>query len=302
MTPQEILAALSGPLRQVPEEALHEALAQREALTDPLLDALRGFVARAQDPAVFGEDEEDTLPVMAMYLLAQFREARAFPSFEALCRLPEPVSGEWLGDMLTQDFARFLASTCEGQPQALQRLAGDESLDLYARWTALDALLILVVEGAWPREAMIAWLGELWPRWRTGGGTTDFMPLALLVCDLRAASLLPLVREAYAARGVDAEELSLDEVEQSCAAPAETFREDLIAPHRCVEDAAQRMSWQARFHDDFEDDPPSPAPEPYVRLEPRIGRNDPCPCGSGRKYKKCCLQPGPEPGDLAVRS
>lgn len=28
---------------------------------------------------------------------------------------------------------------------------------------------------------------------------------------------------------------------------------------------------------------------PYVRLE-RAGRNDPCPCGSGKKYKKCCLQ------------
>jgi len=24
------------------------------------------------------------------------------------------------------------------------------------------------------------------------------------------------------------------------------------------------------------------------REEPRIGRNDPCPCGSGKKYKKCC--------------
>ena len=24
------------------------------------------------------------------------------------------------------------------------------------------------------------------------------------------------------------------------------------------------------------------------RSEPKIGRNDPCPCGSGRKYKKCC--------------
>jgi uncharacterized protein YecA (UPF0149 family) len=21
----------------------------------------------------------------------------------------------------------------------------------------------------------------------------------------------------------------------------------------------------------------------------KVGRNDPCPCGSGRKYKKCCL-------------
>lgn len=29
--------------------------------------------------------------------------------------------------------------------------------------------------------------------------------------------------------------------------------------------------------------------QPYVREEPRVGRNDPCPCGSGQKYKKCCL-------------
>ncbi len=28
--------------------------------------------------------------------------------------------------------------------------------------------------------------------------------------------------------------------------------------------------------------------DPYRREEPKIGRNLPCPCGSGRKYKKCC--------------
>ena len=28
--------------------------------------------------------------------------------------------------------------------------------------------------------------------------------------------------------------------------------------------------------------------EPWRREEPKIGRNDPCPCGSGKKYKKCC--------------
>ena len=28
--------------------------------------------------------------------------------------------------------------------------------------------------------------------------------------------------------------------------------------------------------------------EPYVKTEPKIGRNDPCLCGSGKKYKKCC--------------
>ena len=33
---------------------------------------------------------------------------------------------------------------------------------------------------------------------------------------------------------------------------------------------------------------PMPAPTPIRRTGQRVGRNDPCPCGSGKKYKKCC--------------
>lgn len=29
---------------------------------------------------------------------------------------------------------------------------------------------------------------------------------------------------------------------------------------------------------------------PYVRETPKVQRNSPCPCGSGLKYKKCCLE------------
>jgi uncharacterized protein YecA (UPF0149 family) len=32
----------------------------------------------------------------------------------------------------------------------------------------------------------------------------------------------------------------------------------------------------------------APKVETYRREQPKIGRNDPCPCGSGKKYKKCC--------------
>jgi hypothetical protein len=40
------------------------------------------------------------------------------------------------------------------------------------------------------------------------------------------------------------------------------------------------------FHDD---DPDAIEPvAPIVRDAPKIGRNAPCPCGSGKKYKKCC--------------
>jgi len=30
--------------------------------------------------------------------------------------------------------------------------------------------------------------------------------------------------------------------------------------------------------------------EPFRRSDPKVGRNDPCPCGSGRKFKKCCAK------------
>ncbi len=40
---------------------------------------------------------------------------------------------------------------------------------------------------------------------------------------------------------------------------------------------------------DVPDEQPRPsAPSPVHNTEPKVGRNDPCPCGSGKKYKKCC--------------
>ena len=30
--------------------------------------------------------------------------------------------------------------------------------------------------------------------------------------------------------------------------------------------------------------------KPVVRDDSKVGRNDPCACGSGKKYKKCCLR------------
>lgn len=30
----------------------------------------------------------------------------------------------------------------------------------------------------------------------------------------------------------------------------------------------------------------------YIRTYPKVGRNDSCPCGSGKKFKKCCIGKG----------
>jgi preprotein translocase subunit SecA len=47
----------------------------------------------------------------------------------------------------------------------------------------------------------------------------------------------------------------------------------------------QRQIFEGRAGEDGKAEPRRPAA--VARQEPRIGRNDPCPCGSGKKYKKC---------------
>ena len=40
------------------------------------------------------------------------------------------------------------------------------------------------------------------------------------------------------------------------------------------------------------EDYPERKPAPFLRGEQQVGRNDPCPCGSGKKFKKCCMARG----------
>ena len=59
---------------------------------------------------------------------------------------------------------------------------------------------------------------------------------------------------------------------------------------RWAREDEQRLEDPGLFEDSF-DLPYDYQPQtPYIRDMPKTGRNDPCPCGSGKKYKKCCLK------------
>ena len=65
-------------------------------------------------------------------------------------------------------------------------------------------------------------------------------------------------------------------------------------PQEFVKSEAAPMSKistpQMQRREEFQEDLPEKrsATEQYKRSEPKVGRNDPCPCNSGKKYKKCC--------------
>ncbi|HOB72606.1 MAG TPA: YchJ family metal-binding protein, partial [bacterium] len=62
--------------------------------------------------------------------------------------------------------------------------------------------------------------------------------------------------------------------------------------HSVVEDVSQVHHENARFikvkGSWYFEDGEQMLPETVKRESPKTGRNDPCPCGSGKKFKKCC--------------
>ncbi|WP_020408574.1 UPF0149 family protein [Hahella ganghwensis] len=76
---------------------------------------------------------------------------------------------------------------------------------------------------------------------------------------------------------------ALDVLEKDSAAEVDDFRQQLRDSYEVIGDyltAYMRAGngLAVYYHSD-----------PQIRQEPKIGRNDACPCGSGKKYKKCCL-------------
>ena len=83
-------------------------------------------------------------------------------------------------------------------------------------------------------------------------------------------------------------------------APAEDAVEEGNAPAEAPQQEAPKakptLSLRHKENDDlaYSGSQTTDAGNQPAKAKPRVGRNDPCPCGSGKKYKKCCGAPGKE--------
>lgn len=70
----------------------------------------------------------------------------------------------------------------------------------------------------------------------------------------------------------------------------EAIKEDTLRILFHVEDPSKvkRREQNKNIKEGFEGDNSGEKKKPYVRKTKKVGRNDPCPCGSGKKYKNCC--------------
>jgi len=214
--------------------------------------------------------------VMAMGLIPTERAGAVLLAF--LERIGEERDDE-LQDWLSGYWPALLRNK-PGQVAALWRESAlDRSVDVYMRAEAAGVVVALAErEGPESLESALDWASSF-----VADGNEE-LPMR----SLAASCLLDFPRERHRA-------LLLEFIE--------AFPEERVCDVEEVEaafaDGTDAPAWSDfadpwNFYDPAEMDlreakwAEEEASTPYVRETPKIGRNDPCPCGSGKKYKRCC--------------
>jgi hypothetical protein len=274
--------------------SLVEALARH----DPARAAERAL-AVLDDPASVNDPRE----IFAIDLLAQLRHRPALERLttrfvecddeddvlhEALMKAIPLVGGvdavELLEPLFPEQNRTFQIYACGALERikhpaaeaALLRLLDDPRIDDEARDIVADAVFSLCTTDGLPR------LRELVAVQRDYDDTTYDLDSDLVACALMSGYQfpeLPAMREEVLAREIEFQR----ELESSNSGQSRT----LWIGDETGED-----------FDDYDygpdlppqlDDRGSRVVAPIHNAAPKVGRNDPCPCGSGKKYKRCCL-------------
>lgn len=185
-----------------------------------------------------------------------------------------------LDGWITESIPALLAAFGESAIERLKEWVLDEKLDLYIRGSIATALNVIAHQYLDKKEEIKAFLSKFLE------DTNDPTFAAFLIDELlsfKDAKFLPQVQRAFEDERIDTEVISGDDVdwvfnlpekEQSyfkfMRSPLEHFSRENISYLR-------KISYPEKE---------SPAKKTKVK----IGRNDPCPCGSGKKYKKCCME------------
>lgn len=272
-TDRQLLDRLFSDGDALPREAVDEIL-RRPSLAPELLRILRDEDAwDAEFPAGWAV-------VHAAYLLAVLRPPGAL---EALLQAVDRAA-DYDDDWLSEPAPYLLAAFGPPALPAIRAAALDRRRDPYARVWMLVALSVLATTHPATREAALATLREIADDRRCDQ-------------DVRASAASELLDFALPEDRARIEAAADGDI-LTREAVAEAYREGPVPkpdfdwmrfydPEALAErrQEAEEPDDDVEVEGDVEEPPPAPA-----QATPAIGRNAPCPCGSGKKYKKCCLK------------
>lgn len=271
---------------------------------DEAAPPLRALLAKAADRKPLSDIEEMTF-LRGLHIMGGARDAQACAPLLRFLSLPEKEVDYFIGGTITETLPRIACGVFDDDVEALLAFLWDRSVDEYVRASMLSAAAFLTWDGRIPRDRMHAFLEAFYEERRANDAEYVWIAWLETIAQLGMRDLAPLVLKAWDEgridEGVTTRAYFKSDLQWAERAPGdpERFRSDRVG---YIEDVLDTMSWMDRVRRMNEKDaleldrgnswlrepwdlPQSPAVNPLRD----VGRNDPCPCGSGKKAKRCCL-------------
>jgi hypothetical protein len=315
LTPAALLGQLASAGDRAPMALIDACAAHGEAM----VEALRGMIV---DESSWGDDAPGHwwLPVHAAFILGRMSSESAGLLLVQLMRNMDTFEASDIQDWVAGQWPAFFANKPQSAIEAARELAEDTSLDWYMRCQAVDVVLDAGLRaGDDALEHAIDWAAarardeddDWYLRISTASTLLDFPR------ERHREQLVAMAREDHRRQAHNGfvGTFGVQEVDAAFARNTDTpdwhrlgdpwkfYDPDAIAQRqaRWQEEDARRAAPEADTGSWDEDWDPPPT---YVRATPKTGRNDACPCGSGKKYKQCCLNKAASvesPADLTWR-
>lgn len=285
----EIIEQLSNIVKKKPPA---KAILAAKENWNEFLPVITELMNKFQEESL--TEKEYTLLTMGLMLLVEMREHDQFEAFVTLCDGDDDYSsplGDLWGDAITEDLSSYFYILANGRYKPLEILLFSKICGGYIRNAALDAVFAQYESKQISEEALADLVDRLIVTYKE---QEDFYLLGSL-CDLLInyqwktyqATFLTLAKEDYLesfsfsqksletwqAQYKNEELLASGQIKQEL----DTIKD--ISGWVCYRPEPPRLKNKKKF--------PS-IKTPVVSQSIKVGRNEPCPCGSGKKYKKCC--------------
>ena len=249
-------------------------------------------------------DGDYQLHFYALFLLGQFQDKAAFQKITELVSLPPDVVDYLIGDTITSGLSDILYNTYDGNLTQLKQMVADTKIDEFVRADALEVMGQLYLDG---EISETDWKSFLAQTIHDAKGYDHVCnKIADLICRCHFVDMLPEIRYMFDHDLMD--EGYLGDYD-SCVDLMFKYDEEEISFCKKSMNAAEYLKSWAMFTDGDTKTPDMSKKDlekmlramertlnPPIRKQ-KIGRNDPCPCGSGKKYKFCCMNKPKAPVD-----
>ena len=295
METTEILHQFERATGRFARAAVEAAVARREEITPELLRILENTVDRA---AQLDAEGDYMAHLYAMFLAGAVPRDSRLPSCGPLCiasRRPPGFSLRRLHHGRPRP--EYLASVCGGDLAGIRSLIENEGADEWVRGAALSSLVTLVAAGQKSRDEIVSYFASLFRGKLARQWSHVWDTLVSYSSDLYPEELFEDIKQAYEDGLLI--RASLGSTMSNC--DLAMGKDRILArladdPHRrLVDDTVAEMSWWACFREGSRNGAAgtklqrdATSSSQIIRATTKIGRNEPCPCGSGKKYKKCC--------------